>query len=357
MESWYLMGSLPVFNSGFEQEEFDDYATKGFSELLDSPISCIVQVYDKVLKTWSDMKCIIQNNSTDSENQTDIRQILSVIGTLKIGMYIKYKSNIWLIISFPDDNKIYDKAILRKCNYTLPFQTTSSTIIQEPCIVLTQSEYTSGENQGNIITLSDSQRAILIQYNENTKYLVEQNRLFIDQLCDKPKVYKITKADRIYYMNGTNGLLKLTCDEDQTTDKDDISLKIADYISTTPSPTPVPTTLGVSAIANTKNVVYTTSVDIKVGSTGTSAKPFVAKFFDTSKTEIFGLQSKWSLVLNSNLTDKVTLTYNATYPDRCYVNVSNDSSLIGSSFTLELVDANSLYGKCAVTCNITPVYG
>ena len=114
MESWYLMGSLPVFNSGFEQEEFDDYATKGFSELLDSPISCTVQVYDDVLKTWSDMKCIIQNNSTDSENQTDIRQILSVIGTLEIGMYIKYKNNIWLVISFPDDNKIYDKAILRK---------------------------------------------------------------------------------------------------------------------------------------------------------------------------------------------------------------------------------------------------
>ena len=277
---------------------------------------------------------------------------------LNIGDMIDCFDSKWLTTYVNPDKTVYTKGIIQQCNYTLPFQTISSTIISEPCIVLTQSENTSGEDQGNVITLSDSQRAILIQYNENTKYLVEQKRLFIDQLCDKPKVYKITKADRIYYMNGNNGLLKLTCDEDQTVVANDrVDLKVADYISTDPVIPPTPTVLGVSAIANTKNVIYTTSVDIKVGSTGTSAKPFVAIFKDTTDNVIQSISSKWSLVLPSALTDKVTLTYNPTYPNRCYVNVSNDASILGSSFTLELVDSNSLYGKCSLICNITSLYG
>ena len=159
-------------------------------------------------------------------------------------------------------------------------------------------------------------------------------------------------------MNGTNGLLKLTCDEDQTTDKDDVSLKIADYISTDPSPTPTPTTLGTANIANTKNVIYTTSVNIKVGSTGTSAKPFLAQFLDIYKNVVNGIQSKWSLVLTSTQTGKVTLGYDATrYPNGVLVSVENSSDLVGTSFTLELIDVNNLYGKCSLICNIINMYG
>ena len=354
--NWDLYNTRLNINGSTQRDRtINNFKTMKDTIGINSPASKTVSMEKIDKSAFADMKVFI--NSKTNKFEKSISPVMST-DILILGNKVKWKNYDWLITDLNLDDDVFVDGTMRLCNYTLPFQTTSSTIISEPCIVLTQSEYTSGENQGNVITLSDSQRAILIQYNENTKYLIEQKRLFIDQLCDKPKVYKITKADRIYYMNGTNGLLKLTCDEDQTVGaNDNVALKIADYISTDPSPTPVPTTLGTANIASTKNVIYTASVPIKVGSTGTSAKPFVAKFFDTSKTEILGLTSKWSLVLPSALTDKVTLTYNATYPNRCYVNVVNENSIIGESFELHLIDVGSLYGECFVKCQVVNLYG
>ena len=36
-ESWYLM-SQPLFNSGFEGDEFSAFAQGGFEEILESPV-------------------------------------------------------------------------------------------------------------------------------------------------------------------------------------------------------------------------------------------------------------------------------------------------------------------------------
>lgn len=269
---------------------------------------------------------------------------------LNIGDVIDCFDSKWLTTYVNPDKTVYTKGIIQQCNYTLPFQTTSSTIIQEPCIVLTQSEYTSGENQGNVITLAENQRVVLIQYNENTKYLVEEKRIFIDQLCDKPKVYKITKVDRISYMNGTNGLLKLTCDEDQTVGANDrVDLKIADYISTNPSPTPTPSSSGTAFITDTKGNIYTTIKQIKVGG---YPVPFDCIFKDTSGNVVTGISPKWGLILSDDLKDKVTLTYNASYPNRAYVQVLAGNENIGKQFQLTLVDSNNLYGVCTLQVSV-----
>ena len=51
-ESWYLM-SQPLFNSGFEGDEFSAFAQGGFEEILDSPLADEIEIYEKTLSATS----------------------------------------------------------------------------------------------------------------------------------------------------------------------------------------------------------------------------------------------------------------------------------------------------------------
>ena len=105
---WYLMGKIPTFNSGFETEEFNNYAIDGFDELLaDSPISESVSICDAnktIIKTF---KAIVNNNTVDNAKKSTERQILTDIGVLQTGDYVMYRNKLFLIISYPDNNGFY----------------------------------------------------------------------------------------------------------------------------------------------------------------------------------------------------------------------------------------------------------
>ena len=129
---------------------------------------------------------------------------------------------------------------------------------------------------------------------------------------------------------------------------------------------PVPTTQYTCKITNTSTtnpVVYddiTNPLNIKVGSTETSAKPLVSHFYDSTDVEVTTLLPKWSLdtsTLPLDLQSEVTLSYKESYPTRGYVNVPSDNALIGYTFkvTLEATDGTS--SPCTVTATITSLYG
>lgn len=344
---WYLLTSQPpIYNNGYESDDFNNYAQSGFNETLqDSPLTDDIQIYNLVTRIWDDKKAIVQNSTSNNQNSSFLRQILSNIGTFRSGNLIKHRNKLWLMMNVPDNNKIYEKGIIQLCNYTLPFQTVSTTIYNEPCVVIDATRSSStGEDDGKILTLTDTQVMIYIQYNENTKYLTEEKRIFIDQLTDKPKVYKITKVNRINYMDGDKGLLQLTCDQDEVNlNTDNYTYKIADYISTETAPLPVPSTDGICLITNTRDVVYDYIVELKVGG---SPKPFVANFKDIDGNVINKIPV-WSLDFGSSglTASDVHLTYNESYPNRCYLNIEDNSKLIGKEFKLKLNDSDGLLGE------------
>ena len=345
-QEWYLMNSLPVFNSGFEQEEFDDYAMSGFSELLNSPINNTIQIYNNSLKIWSDVKVIVQNNTAGSEQQSEFRQILSVIGTLKRGMYIKYRNDIWLVISHPDNNKIYDKAIIQKCNYTLPFQTNSSTIIQEPCIV-ESNQSSDGESSNKIITVPDNIKFILIQYNENTKKLVEDKRIIIDTVREKPMVYKITNIDTVTKMDGENGLWKLTCKADGSfnPETDNKDLKICNYISSTDIPTPPTPSIGDCCIT------YKNVATIKIGGT---EKPFNVIYKDSNGIDITStLTSVWSIQVPVGFENDIHFT---PKDNLCGLRAEDNEDLIGKTITLNVKSSDGAYSG-SLNVKVVSLYG
>lgn len=356
MKSWYLMGSSPMFNSGFESDEFSDYATSGFRELLDaSPFSEAIQIYDRQNDSWHDIQVIIQNKTSNSESQSEIRQILSEIGTLSRGMYVKHGSNLWLGVSHPDNNRMYDKIIVKKCNYTLPFQLGSPEIFYEPCIVDSQKDSLSGETNGNVITIPDTQRILYVQFNENTGRLLEGKRLFVDKNTPNPKVFHISKVDRIAYMDGENGLLRITCDEDQVDLKqDNIEILIADYISNSSDTGGSDTGLGTCTIANASGTEYAGIRDIRMSG---RAYPFYAQFRDLDGNVVDDIVPVWSVESNDNFTlNNILLAINVDNNAlKCSVTPNQDDRLLNATFTLNLTDSENKHGQYRLECKVVSV--
>ena len=120
-ESWYLM-SQPLFNSGFEGDEFSAFAQGGFEEILESPLADDIEVYEKTLSaTAVKTRAIIQGVTADNYNNSVLRQFLCRIGTLRSGQYIKARGQTWLVYSLPDNNKMYEKAIAWQCKYSIKY--------------------------------------------------------------------------------------------------------------------------------------------------------------------------------------------------------------------------------------------
>lgn len=292
-------------------------------------------------------------NSTNKRNIKSISPVLNS-DSLILGSKVYWKYKYWLLNDLNEDDDVLVDGQIQLCNYTLPFQTNSSQIHNEPCIIVDATRASStGEDEEKIITIPDTQCVILIQYNEVTKYLVESKRLFIDMnnmSIGEPKVYHISKVNRIKYMDGNNGILEITCDQDQITSADNPSLLIADYISKDPSPIPTPSIDGQCFITNTRKVIYNTSVKLKVGGT---KKPFDCIFKNLSGDIVADISPIWKLVeLTDKQDGKIHLTYDTQYLTRCYINIDNDIDLIGSEFKLQLSSLNGNYGTFELICQV-----
>lgn len=231
------MGSLPAFNSGFEADEFDDYASDGFDELLLNPaISTKIIIYnDTVFRDGFETNAIIQNVTTDNINNDDIRQILCKIGTLKAGQFIKYKGRNWLISTLPDDNKIYEKAIMEYCNHYLQWIKPDGTIVGRYCIVGDGTKYSTGETEsGQMLILGDTRINVRIPRDDESLNLGKSQRFLISNNKKKPTAYKVTKYDDVTDYFVTSGIINLICTEDLfSPERDNQELMIADYYATT----------------------------------------------------------------------------------------------------------------------------
>lgn len=231
-KEWYLM-TKPLFNSGYEKEEFENYAKDGFSELLESFISSDVYIYKTNDFSKSEItKAIIQNVTTDSDYNDFIRQILVPIGSIKVGYYVKYNGFYWLIKDIVDNNKIYEKSIMFHCNYNLRFiSDISEKIVNYPVYMKNATQYNSGENTREIETIGSSKFLIYIPYNQETIKINHGKRFLIDRNTHNPTAFEVTQVDTISYnYDYKAGVIRITVVENQFNSKtDNKDLMVADY--------------------------------------------------------------------------------------------------------------------------------
>lgn len=236
-KAWYRM-TRPLFNSGFEDDEFWAYGQDGFQEVLDSFIGCNVQIYDKSIQREPLIcRAIIQNATSDVFNSTTVRQILCNIGILKCGQYVKSDDVCWMVSSLPDNNRIYEKAILWKCKHSIRFiSPISGEVVEYPVYNTNSTQYGTGERVKTNISVGDDQHLVYIPYNEETILLDDHFRFIMDKNKVNPTVYRITRVDPVSYAVGSenqeDGLIQWAVVETQFDDaRDSRDLMIANYFT------------------------------------------------------------------------------------------------------------------------------
>lgn len=324
--NWYIIDPQPTMNSGFENEEWDDWVKDSFDEVLTETklgqdVVLCNGLYDKEtgeFETEFETEAVIQNVTPDAYTQGWKRQILTRISdNLADYKYIKVKDTkdnwqIYLIMTMPDSNHMYTKAVIHECNYTLRWQEkTTGTIFDYPCFVEDASQYNTGRNNVNSVMWTPyNQLMAWMPFDDNTIDLHRDIRMFIDYTSNiQPAVYTITSTSKVPYSYNENRIVRITFTESEyNPDTDRIDLMICDYFNPEDIPQPI----------GTVEIIYTGEPQIKIGGRKT--------FRVESEYE-----ATFSLVMIDMLINKVTLEQGN---NQCIVKCVNDEDIIGSHFKL-----------------------
>lgn len=117
------------------------------------------------------------------------------------------------------------------CNYMLRWQNDNRIICEQPCVVISASQYNSGERSNKVMTLGTNQIMIRMQITDETLILKSDKRFFIDYNKSSPKVYRLTRIDTVTRAWNGRGYLEIVFTEDTfNADTDSIEHLICDYL-------------------------------------------------------------------------------------------------------------------------------
>lgn len=329
-KDWYLIGNSPIYNSGFENDEFQQYKDSGLDDVLNSPISSSVQIVDNDLNVVSDIRAVVQNNLADTPSSTLQRRIMTKIGTLNSQDYIKYDNKIYLINSIVGNNQWYEKAIMQYCNFTLKFQSSDGIIRSYPCIVDNRVQGT-GDTDTKTMTLPSGRKIILIPYNEHTILLRNDKRLFVDIHPTHPMPYKIDFVDSTKFNYGDKGLLEIYVSEDALRENiDRPDLGVCDYFD--------PSEEVESPVEGYSYATITCSGDLIAGGV---TRTIIPTFYEADSTINNTIIPVWDIVLPLGYEDQFVITY---ADNQVKIKVAENYDLIEKTITFNVMGSNGGYG-------------
>ena len=319
MTEWYLINPQPTLNSGFEKDEFTDYAQDGFDELLtETQLGkaikfCKGKFDGENFEIEVDGEGIVQSETPDAYTQGYKRQLLTRIAD-KVAdyKYIKYDGAIWLIITEPADNCIYDKCVLHQCNYILKWQNANKDIIYCPASIENASQYNTGEEGNKILMLGYNQLMAYVSLDDDTAVIDRNLRLFVDYNKVNPIPHKVTRPDTVAFSYGKNRVMCLVLTEDQYNPKtDSIENWLCDYFK-----------------VSTVTITYSGNPTIRVGGTKTLK-------VDTTETVAWSVESDIGATIISD-------------GNSVKVKCTNDINYVGKTITVKATVGNSV-GECLLT--------
>ena len=344
IKEWYLItpNTRPNITGGFENDAFLDYKDDAFAESLDTDIAKTVILHNYDLSESTEIRCIVQGNSADTQLKSMERIGLFVRGTVKAGMYIFYENRYWLITGYPSYNGIYEKAVMQLCQYKLRWQNAKGEIIERYIALSSASKYDIGETGNSTIVLTSDNLTLLFP-NDEESLNVYGKRVFIDKRTIPEKVYKITRSDDVLYDYGEEhgGILSFIADKTElntTTDRQD--LRICDYIEVSDD-TEEPST----PTAPPENPNETT--DLRVGIDGKETircgvtRTYTALFTDLDGNAVEDVNFSWNVVSDFTVEQNVD-------SNKIELKVDDDS-FIDESFILQLLVDGTVKTELEIT--------
>ncbi len=330
MEEWYLIKPQPTMLDGLETDAWNNWVIDGFDELLtETPLGDTVKFcrgqFDGETGEFEEeyeTQAIIENRDIDAYTQGWKRQILTRISdNLAEYKYVKTTDTlgniqIYLIMTMPETNKIYTKAVLHECNYTLKWQNENGEIYYYPSYTADATQYNTGvERNGNYVETGYIQLMSWISLDDISKELQRDKRMFIDYSVNHPDTYVITSTSKVPYSYNEMRIMRITFTECELNPKTDrMDLMLCDYID--PNSIPQPT----SPIL----ITYSGNPEIRIG----GRKTFTA---NTENTVVF------SLIYSDIWEGKITMKQTGK---KCVVQCANDSAMVGASFKIEATSGN-----------------
>jgi hypothetical protein len=239
LKEWYLTDNYkPTVTSGYESDAISDFAQSNFTDVLETAFSDVVLLYNHDLSECQEIRCVIQGNSADTYLKSMERVALFPIGTVKAGMYIFFENRYWLITGYPSNNKSYEKATVKLCQYKVKWQNSDGTIVERWVNTQSSSKYDDGLKDSNTMTLT-SDSIMLLLPNDDESLTLDGKRIFIDKKNPPNKVYLVSRADSVLYDYGEDhgGMFCFITEKtelNESTDRPDLG--ICDYISPTTPP-------------------------------------------------------------------------------------------------------------------------
>lgn len=325
MKEWYLIKPQPTLNSGLEYGEWDNYAEDSFAEVLtETPLGkqiymCKGQFDGSKFEVEVPVNGVVQSETPDAYTQGWQRQLLTRISDeIQKYKYIRYDDKIWIIMTMPSDNRIYNKCVIHLCNYVLKWQDKDEKIYHYPACIQDATQYNTGVEGLKEIKTGYVQLMAWLSLDENTVGLERSMRMFIDTDKRTPTPYVITSKSTVAYSYGDDmRVMRITFTEDEfDPNTDSVEEWLCNYIN--PHNT-----------ADSENqfaISYKGSPEIRIG----GRKTFSVNNHDSLIT--------FSLVMSDMWKDKITLVQTDNYS--CRVNATNFPDMVGANIKLVAADTD-----------------
>jgi hypothetical protein len=348
--SWYIMNTNHDTVSGFETDDFENFAKDGFEEALNSAMAESVEICNYDLSVRTPMRVIMNGKVQDTKLNSISRQMLSPIGSCRAGQYVYYKDRYWIIVGLEDDNGIYEKSVLALCNYYLTWLNDRNQVVQRWANITSASQYNTGETSDEYSHIRSDQLMLIMSNDEESLILPHRKRFVIDKRCklyeksfapdvkvdtSKPIItYFITRTDNILYDYQSSGHAEymLTQEEQHENDGyyvvDGKGYWLCDIPVEKDNETP---TLSCEIVCE-EPIIYS----------GLEPTVFLAKFYDEDGKEIMA-SPQWSIDCD------YSSDLHIEYVDNSISISVNNEKLLNKSFELSL----SAFGYETASLNVT----
>lgn len=270
---------------------------------------------------------------------------------LNIGDIIMWNKLHWLVIDKDFQNDIYNAGTIVQCNRIIRWQNPITLeIIERWCFC--SDPYSSGIDEGNVISVQDVKFKIQIPYDSETIQIMTDKRLMLDVINGKADTYKVISSNRITgkYQDIDGGFIKWIIQSDQSVaDRDNLELMICDYIDPgTPPEPPEP------SVSNLLKCEIIGRSNLRIGG---SPRNYTAKFYASDGvTEVKdGISPVWKLVtpVGHEVYYKISLS-NGNSVSIC---AEEYRFLVGDRLKLVLSNKDGLYSSAEMEIEVISSIG
>lgn len=260
---------------------------------------------------------------------------------IECGDYLNYDNMVWLCLNSFSFHKLYCRATFMSCDWKIYWINEKGELKSQYVIDQNSTQYNSGETNSQTMILGSAQHMLRMQCNEDTTLLDSPIRFAIDKNIKNPTCYKVTQNDNSAYNYG-KGLCcvtvtedRLNIDNDRLIDLDDgTNVWICDYVhfATAPLPDKPDETIDLSAY-------ITGNTDLKIG----ISRLYTVNFTDNRGTDLncSDVSFTWNIVSDFD----IQITQN----DNWIKLITNDDSLIGESFLLQILVGNNVIKEVEIS--------